>query len=108
MIETMAQALEVSASVVWGLLGLVAVQLAVQVWALVDLARRPSVRFERKWIWALVIIFLGNSFIGPIVYAAVGRTAPSEGSVGEAAAAQTDEARTRRAVDSLYGSDEPR
>ncbi|MBW6468372.1 MAG: PLD nuclease N-terminal domain-containing protein [Coriobacteriia bacterium] len=108
MIDTIADALGVSTSVVWGLLGLVIVQVAVQVWALVDLARRPRVRFDRKWIWALIIIFGGNSFIGPIVYAAIGRTAPGEGSAAGGAVAQSDEGRTRRAVDSLYGSDEPR
>ncbi|MFU8890459.1 MAG: PLD nuclease N-terminal domain-containing protein [Anaerosomatales bacterium] len=108
MIDTIADALGVSTSVVWGLLGLVIVQVAVQVWALVDLARRPRVRFDRKWIWALIIIFGGNSFIGPIVYAAIGRTAAGEGSAAEGAVAQSDEGRTRRAVDSLYGGDEPR
>jgi hypothetical protein len=108
MIDTIAQALEVSASVVWGLLGLLVVQIVVQVWALVDLARRPNVRFDRKWIWALIIIVFGNSFIGPIIYAAVGRTAPGEGSASEVATVRTDEDRTRRAVDSLYGGDEPR
>lgn len=108
MIDTIAEMLEVSTSVVWGLVGLVALQLAVQVWALVDLTRRPNVRFDRKWIWALIIIFGGNSFIGPIVYAAVGRTAPGEPSDAGVTTAQTDEDRTRRAVDSLYGGDEPR
>jgi len=108
MIDTIAEALGVSVSVVWGLAGLLVVQLAVQVWALVDLARRPRVRFDKKWIWALIIIFLGNSFIGPIVYAAVGRNVTGEAAVEGGISAPRDEETTRRAVDSLYGSDEPR
>jgi hypothetical protein len=108
MAEGIAEALDVSTSVVWGLAGLVVLQLSVQVWALVDLARRPRVRFDRKWLWALIIIFGGNSFIGPIVYAAVGRNVTGEAAVEGGISAPTDEERTRRAVDSLYGGDEPR
>jgi hypothetical protein len=108
MTESIAEALNVSTSVVWGLAGLVVLQLAVQVWALVDLVRRPRVRFDRKWLWALIIIFGGNSFIGPIVYAAVGRSAPGENVEEGGISAPADGERTRRAVDTLYGGDEPR
>jgi hypothetical protein len=103
MIESIANALNVSTSVTWAIIGLLAVQLGVQVWALVDLARRPRVRFEKKWIWALIIILGGNSFIGPIIYAAVGRSVPGEVAVDGGIDAATDDERTRRAVDTLYG-----
>ncbi len=109
MTETIADALGVSTTVVWGLFVLIAVQLAVQIWALVDLARRPRVRFERKWIWALVIIIGGNSFLGPIIYAAVGRSVPGEVAAVEAGeGAASNGERTRRAVDTLYGGSEGR
>ncbi len=39
--------------------------------ALVDLFRRERVLGDRKWIWALVILFI--QYIGPIVYFVIGR-----------------------------------
>lgn len=108
MFESIADALSVSLAVVYALLGLLVIQIAVQVWALVDLARRRRVRFEKKWIWALVIIFLGNTFIGPIIYAAVGRNVPQELVEEDRTTAATDGERTNRAVDTLYGSDSGR
>jgi hypothetical protein len=108
MFESIADALDVSVALVQGALGLLLVQLAVQVWALVDLSRRRRVRFEKKWIWAIVIIFLGNSFIGPIIYAAVGRNVPQELVEEDRTTAATDGERTNRAVDTLYGSDSGR
>ena len=45
-------------------------QLALQIWAIVDLMRRDWVRFGRKWIWLLVIICGG--LLGTVVYAAFG------------------------------------
>ncbi len=108
MIETIATELGVGTGVVWGLFGLLVVQLLVTVWALVDLARRPRVRFDKKWVWAVVIIFLGNSFIGPLLYLAIGRTVPEEVDVTTGPAAGSNGDRTRRAVDTLYGGGEDR
>lgn len=58
--------------VVLGVLALV--QLALDVVALVDLARRPrkSVLFANKWVWLAIIVLV--NVIGPILYLAVGRT----------------------------------
>ena len=39
--------------------------------ALVDLMRRPQVRFIPKWAWALIIIIF--NLIGPIAYLILGR-----------------------------------
>jgi hypothetical protein len=108
MFESIADALDVSVAVVQGVFGLLLVQLAVQAWALVDLARRRRVRFEKKWIWAIVIVFLGNSFIGPIIYAAAGRNVPQESVAEDLTTAATDGDRTNRAVDTLYGGDSSR
>ncbi|MBE0416224.1 MAG: PLDc_N domain-containing protein [Coriobacteriia bacterium] len=108
MVESIADALSVSTTVIWGLFVLLTVQVAVQFWALVDLARRPRVRFGMKWIWALVIIFLGNSFIGPILYVAIGRNVPEEIDVKVSPSRTTSGERTRRAVDALYGDGEGR
>lgn len=108
MIERIAEFLEVSTSVVWALAALVALQLAVQIWALVDLARRPAVRFDAKWAWALLIIVFGSSFLGPILYAAIGRTVPQPADAVPGSAPMATGDRTRRAVDTLYGEDEGR
>ncbi len=108
MIETIAANLDVSTRAVWGLAGLLAVQLLITVWALIDLAGRPRVRFDKKWIWALIIIFLGNSFIGPILYVAIGRNVPEDVDVKTGVKGATNDERTRRAVDTLYGEGDGR
>ncbi|MCA9898091.1 MAG: PLDc_N domain-containing protein [Anaerolineales bacterium] len=46
------------------------IQLALIVFALLDLARRENTRGP-KWVWVLVILFV--NFIGPIIYFLVGR-----------------------------------
>jgi len=49
----------------------VALQLFLMVWALVDLERRPAVRGGNKIIWALIVVFI--NILGPILYFVVGR-----------------------------------
>ncbi len=49
---------------------LVAIQVGLMIFALIDLSRRSATRGP-KWVWALVIIFI--NIIGPIVYFVVGR-----------------------------------
>lgn len=52
---------------------LIAVELGVLVWALVDLARRPKelVTGGNKWVWLVLCLFV--QLIGPVLYLAVGR-----------------------------------
>jgi Phospholipase_D-nuclease N-terminal len=102
MLDRFARLLEVSAPVAAILLVLVVAQLATQVYALVDLARRDTVRGGRKWVWALVIA-LGN-LPGAIGYLVAGRPAQEvdvSGAVSGASTAGGEAA--RRAVDALYG-----
>ena len=79
---------------------LIALQLVLQVVALIDLSRREAVVGGKKRIWVLAIL-LGN-LLGAIIYLAVGRHAPRQA---------RDEGRlhpdgtTRKALDELYGSD---
>jgi len=49
---------------------LVVLQVGLQIWALVDLARREATNGP-KWLWA-VIILLGE-LVGPVVYFIAGR-----------------------------------
>ena len=99
MLDWIALRLHVSTTVAGLLLTLIVVQLSLQVYALVDLARRDTVRGGPKWLWVLIVAF-GN-LVGAIAYLAVGRTGPAAPSDGGAAAAGSDAA--RRAVDALYG-----
>ena len=101
MLDRLARLLDVSTTVAAILLVLIVVQVATQVYALVDLARRETVRGGKKWVWALVIV-LGN-LVGAIAYLVAGR-AVAEVDVpgaGSGASAGGGEA-ARRAVDELY------
>lgn len=52
------------------LVPLLLIQLALIVFALLDLRKRTATRGP-KWMWVLVIVFV--NFIGPIIYFVVGR-----------------------------------
>ena len=102
MLDRLARLLEVSTTVAALVLALLIVQVATQVYALVDLARRDTVRGGRKWVWALAVA-LGN-LPGAIAYLVAGRSEPEvhvEGAGSGADAAGREAA--RRAVDALYG-----
>jgi hypothetical protein len=107
MLDRFARLLEVSTTVAALTLVLIVIQVATQVYALVDLARRDAVRGGRKWVWALVIA-LGN-LPGAMIYLVAGRPEPdvSVASVGSGASAAGVDA-ARRAVDVLYNSDDKR
>ena len=90
-----------STPVLVALLTLAAVQLTLQVFALIDLARRPLVAGGRKWIWVLVTVLGG--IVGAAAYLAVGRT-PLLPLGADEPKAGTEAAR-RRALDALYGPD---
>jgi hypothetical protein len=53
------------------LLPLVAIELGLIIWAIVDLSRRQTVRGGSRLLWLLVILFFNG--LGPIVYLAWGR-----------------------------------
>lgn len=81
---------------------IVAAQLALQVFALVDLVRRERVAGLPKWGWAVVIVL--GEIIGPILYLAVGRGVPSAAADPLAeGAARDDRDRAEKAADVLYG-----
>jgi hypothetical protein len=100
MLDQLARHLGVSTNVAVILLIVVAMQITLQVYALVDLTRRDAVRGDKKWVWAIAIAF-GN-FIGALAYLVVGRTPqPGARRAGGASTAGGDAA--RRAVDTVYG-----
>src|SRR4026209_2432379 len=77
----------------------VCMQLALQVYALLDLSRRDTVMGGRKWLW-VVIIIVGN-LLGAIIYLGMGRVVYQPGP-GDGERAGSEKA-TRRAIDNLYG-----
>jgi hypothetical protein len=80
----------------------VAVQFALQIYGLVDLARRDRVPGGRKWFWLLVILV--GQLLGAIVYLVVGRSVPPRAAPGGGAV--DGGATARRTIDSLYGGRE--
>ncbi len=86
----------------------VAVQLCVELYALVVMLRTPDERLVlgKKWPWILIIVFV--NFIGAIVFLAAGRKpAPAVDPLIEARSAAAPPAgRAERAADVLYGSKE--
>jgi hypothetical protein len=52
------------------LIPVLGIQLALMVFALLDLVKREHTRGP-KWMWLLVILFV--NFVGPIIYFIVGR-----------------------------------
>jgi hypothetical protein len=107
MLDRFARLLEISTTLAALTLVLLVVQVAMQVYALVDLARRDAVRGGRKWVWALIIA-LGN-LPGALIYLAAGRLPPEVNvtSASSGASAVGADA-ARRAVDVLYNSDDRR
>ena len=53
------------------LIPIAVIQVGLQIWALVDLIRRPRVAGLPKPAWALVILL--GQMVGPVVYLIVGR-----------------------------------
>lgn len=82
---------------------LAAVQLTLAIVALVSLIRRPAagVTGGNKWVWAALIVLI--NMIGPILYFALGRRAPTpvEQPPAEARRGGADEA--ERIASALYG-----
>ena len=106
MLDWFARRFEVSPTVATVLLVLIVVQFSTQLYALVDLVRRSTVRGGRKWVWALVIA-LGN-LPGAIAYLAAGRMPASVDVPAASGASAVGSEAVKRAVDALYGPRDPR
>jgi membrane protein YqaA with SNARE-associated domain len=106
-IDQIAEGLDVSTPVAVLLLIVGIVQVALQVYSLIDLARRPAVAGGKKWVWLLVIA-LGN-LLGAVIYLAIGRKADTP--LEDDAVAldhSTTQSRASAAADLLYGRKEER
>ena len=106
MIEEISQALGgIPHGVVYALLAFSVVVAVLQVVALVDLARRTRVAWDRKWVWVLIILLVSNG-IGVALWFLLGRRVPQEDPDSQAAPQRPGADRTDRAVDVLYGGNE--
>ena len=91
-------------SLLIGLAVLALVEIGLDLFALIDLYRRPAAQVVtgNKWIW-VAIILLAN-LLGPILYLAIGRKpAPA---IEGAGVAQRPREQVDNIVDSLYGTDD--
>ena len=52
------------------LIPLIVLQLGLQIWALVDLAKREATNGP-KWLWAVIIVI--GELLGPVIYFIAGR-----------------------------------
>ena len=75
-------------------------QIALQIYALIDLSRRDSVLWGRKWVW--VVIIIGGNLLGAVIYLGIGRVV-YQPDLERKSPAGSEEARTR-AMDDLYGN----
>ena len=82
------------------LLALLSLQVSVQLFACVDLARRRTVRGGRKWVWVLVI--LAGSLPGAALYLASGRL-PNPVEPGPDTTPDQSGTAGQDALDRLYG-----
>jgi hypothetical protein len=79
------------------------IELALVVFCIVDIVRRPTVLGERKWIWIVVILLF--NLIGSIIYLAIGRVQPPPPEPRAEAGATAG--RVAAAADILYGPTPP-
>jgi hypothetical protein len=100
MLDKLARLVSLSPLVAAILLALAVVQIALQVYALVDLARRNVVEGGNKWVWALAVLVGG--LLGAIAYLAVGRPPPKVDTPRAAGASTSGDEAARHAVDVLY------
>lgn len=93
---------EIPQNLILPLVALAAVQLIVEIVALIKLFRTPDERlvFGKKWPWVLIILFV--NMVGAIVFLAAGRK-PALASDPLAQQSAPNGERAARAADVLYG-----
>lgn len=84
---------------------LVIAQIALEVYAIVDIIRRPTdqVTGGNKLLWILLVLFV--NLVGAIVYLVAGR---KPAVVAQAPRAEADSSAAQTAVDTLYGQGDGR
>ncbi len=103
--ELAGQLSSVPGSVLIVLAALVLLEVGLDIFALVDLYRRPlaQVVIGNKWIWVAIIVLVG--LLGPILYLAIGRK-PAPAIEGSGSAGRSPK-QVDNVIDSLYGTRDP-
>jgi hypothetical protein len=104
MLQDLSQRLDgipVAGVVALGVMALV--QIALQVYALIDLARRTRVTGAPKWLWVIIIVL--GQVLGCVIYLVIGRKPHGIVEVPIPAGATHD--RVQRVLNSLYGRKDP-
>jgi hypothetical protein len=97
-----ADTLKISGGAWVALVAIAVVEVALAIYCIVDIVRRPAVSGGHKWVW-IVIVALFN-LIGSIVYLAVGRAQPEAAETrAEAAPEAAARGKAAAAADLLYG-----
>ena len=99
--------MDVSTEAALAIVLLVAVQVGLALFALVDLWRRERVAGGRKLVWAVVILVGGLA--GSVIYLFVGRAVPplvDDVAGAPAADPVSEQQRIRSGVDALYGPED--
>ncbi len=83
----------------------VVAQLSLQIYSLIDLARRPAstLTWDKKWAWVLIIVF--GELVGAIVYLVAGRKPPSATDPLRGTEGKDVSNRAAKAADTLYGKE---
>lgn len=97
-----ADSITISGGVTVALVVIALIELALAVYCIVDIVRRPAVTGGRKWVW-IVFVAVFN-LIGSVVYLAAGRAQPPAAETRTDAEPETTaRSRTAAAADLLYG-----
>ncbi|HET6476963.1 MAG TPA: PLD nuclease N-terminal domain-containing protein [Thermoleophilia bacterium] len=80
------------------------IELALAVFCIVDIVRRPAVLGGRKWLWIVFILF--STLVGSIVYLVIGRIPPPAAEEARDEPEAMARTRAQSAADLLYGAPE--
>ena len=58
--------MEISSTLLMALIPIILIQLGLQIIALFNLYKREKVRWDKKWIWLIIILCF--NIVGPIIY----------------------------------------
>jgi len=83
----------------WAVIALVIVQISLEVYAIVDIIRRPDEQIVGKKVWWILLVLFVN-LIGAIIYLVAGRK-PVQ--LAESSAPRPTQDAAADAVDALYG-----
>lgn len=92
---------QLPAPVLWALIVVAIAQVTLEVYAIVDIVRRPAAQIVGKKVWWVLLVVFVN-LIGAVIYLVAGRK-PAE--LQETSAPRPTKDAAADAVDALYGNE---